>query len=335
MSLGKCLECKKFVNVTFFLFLLLFLFLPIKVNSESELLNKEFYQNDAYEATDELPSEVIKNLPSDINAQVAYFLKYFTEQKREVVERWLARCSLFLPYFKMIFKEYELPEDLVYLAYIESGCNPFATSPAGAAGIWQFMKLTAKKYGLKINYWVDERRDFIKSTHAAAQYLKTLYKKFGDWRIAIASYNLGESRLRRILKARNFADYWQVINSDRIPAETNAYLPKWMAITLIAKNPEEYGFSVPTNEVVDYEEITVNGGVDLKVFSVAGDIDYQMLLLLNAELRKKVTPPGTFYKLKIPFGKKKILQEELSSLKTVVKRKRFYRKRINIVTFPE
>ncbi|MCD6490028.1 MAG: lytic transglycosylase domain-containing protein [Thermodesulfobacterium sp.] len=332
--MSKYLECKKFVDATFFLYLLLFLFLPIKVNSESELLNKEFYQSDAYEATDELPPEIIKNLPSDINAQVAYFLKYFTKEKKETVERWLARCSLFLPYFKTIFKEYGLPEDLVYLAYIESGCNPLATSPAGAAGIWQFMKLTAKKYGLKINYWIDERRDFIKSTHAAAQYLKNLYEQFGDWRIAIASYNSGENRLRKILKAKNFANYWQVINSDRLPAETSAYLPKWMAITLIAKNPEEYGFSVPTN-VIDYEEIAVNGGVDLKVFSVAGNIDYKMILLLNAELRKKVTPPGTFYKLKIPFEKKKILQEGLVSLKTVVKRKRFYRKIVNVVTLPD
>lgn len=314
---------------------IIFLIFPFRVNSESELLNKEFYQDEAYEATEELPPQIIKNLPPDINAQVAYFLKYFTNEKKEVLESWFARCSLFLPYFKAIFKEYRLPEDLVYLAFIESGCNPLATSPAGAAGIWQFMELTAKRYGLKINDWIDERRDFIKSTYAAAKYLKTLYEAFGDWRIAIASYNLGEGKLKRILAAKNFMDYWQVLNSNSLPVETTAYLPQWMAITLIAKNPKKYGLSFEENKVFDYEEIKVNGGVDLKVFSVAGEIDYKILLLLNAELRRRITPPGNFYVLKIPFGKKELLQKNLLSLKTVIKTKEINGKKIEFVTLSD
>jgi membrane-bound lytic murein transglycosylase D len=322
---------KVFVN---FLIFIIFLSFPILSNSESEILNKEFYQGEAYEATEELPPEIIKNLPPDINAQVAFFLKYYTNDKREVLEIWFRRCSLFLPYFKAIFEEYGLPEDLTYLAFIESGCNPLATSRAGAAGIWQFMRITAKRYGLKINEWIDERRDFIKSTYAAAKYLKTLYQIFGDWRIAIASYNLGEGRFKRILAAKNFIDYWQVINSNKIPAETSAYLPQWMAITLIAKNPQKYGLTLE-DKILDYEEITVNGGVDLKVFSVAGEIDYQTLLLLNAELRRRITPPGQIYNLKIPLGKKEILQEKLLSLKTVIKTKRIRRKKIKIVTLPD
>jgi len=324
---------KNFVKILF-LILILFSF-PFQAKSEKNLTNQEFYEIGSYETFEELPAKIIKNLPSDINAQVAYYLKYYSNEKREVVEHWLTRCSLFLPYFKTIFKEYNLPEDLVYLAYIESGCNPLATSPAGAAGIWQFMKITARRYGLKINYWIDERRDFIKSTHAAAKYLKTLYKIFGDWRIAIASYNLGENRLRKILKARNFVDYWQIINSDKLPAETSAYLPRWMAITLIAKNPQKYGFSPIEQKILDYEEIKVNGGIDLKVFAIAGDIDYEYLLLLNAELRRKITPPGTIYNLKIPYEKKEILQKNLLSLKTVIKRKRFYRKRLKVITHSE
>lgn len=324
---------KNFVKILFLIFILFSL--PFQAKSEKNLTNQEIYEIGSYETFEEFPPEVIKNLPPDINAQVAYYLKYYSNEKREVVEHWLTRCSLFLPYFKAIFKEYNLPEDLVYLAYIESGCNPLATSPAGAAGIWQFMKITARRYGLKINYWVDERRDFIKSTHAAAKYLKTLYKIFGDWRIAIASYNLGENRFKKILKARNFVDYWQVINSDKLPAETSAYLPRWMAITLIAKNPQKYGFSSIEQKILDYEEIKVNGGIDLKVFAVAGDIDYKYLLLLNAELRRKITPPGTIYSLKIPYEKKEILQKNLLSLKTVIKRKRFYRKRLKVITLSE
>jgi len=323
---------RSFIGIVFFLF---FMFFPIQLMSESELLDKEFYQQEAYEAFGELPYEVIKNLPPDINTQVVYFLKYYTNEKREVVNRWLARCNLFLPYFRTIFKEYGIPDDLVYLAFIESGCNPFATSPAGAAGIWQFMEATAKRYGLKIDYWIDERRDFIKSTYAAAKYLKTLYKIFGDWRIAIASYNLGENKIKRVLEAKNFVDYWQVINSKEIPIETMFYLPQWMAITLIAKDPEKYGFSIPENKILDYEEIKVNGGIDLKVFSVAGEIDYDMLLLLNAELRRKITPPETIYNLKIPYGKKEILEKNLLSLRTVKKEKDFANRKIEIVTLPE
>lgn len=321
-----------FIGLIFLIFLI---FLPFQANSESELLNKEFYQEEAYEAVGELPPEIIKNLPPDINAQVAYFLNYYKNEKKEVIERWLARCSLFLPYFKVIFRKYNLPEDLVYLAYIESGCNPLATSPAGAAGIWQFMEITAKSYGLKIDEWIDERRDFIKSTYAAAKYLKALYNIFGDWRIAIASYNLGAGKLKRILEAKNFVDYWQIINSDNIPVETSVYLPQWMAITLIAKEPEKYGFSVVKNEILDYEEMKVNGGVDLRVFSVAGEIDYNLLLLLNAELRRRITPPGTVYTLKIPFGKREILQANLLSIKTVKKEKNFSKKKVEIVTLPD
>ncbi|PMP69178.1 MAG: hypothetical protein C0190_00390 [Thermodesulfobacterium geofontis] len=321
-----------FVGLIFLIFLISF---PFQAGSQSELLNKEFYQEEAYEAIGELPPEIVKNLPPDINAQVAYFLNYYKNEKKEVIERWLARCSLFLPYFKVIFKEFNLPEDLVYLAYIESGCNPLATSPAGAAGIWQFMEITAKSYGLKIDEWIDERRDFIKSTYAAAKYLKALYNIFGDWRIAIASYNAGVGKLKRILEAKNFADYWQIINSDNIPVETSIYLPQWMAITLIAKEPEKYGFSAVENGILDYEEIKVNGGVDLRVFSVAGEIDYNLLLLLNAELRKRVTPPDTIYTLKVPFGKREILQTNLLSIKTIKKEKVFSKKKIEIVTLPE
>lgn len=324
----KCLnwKLKNFLNLLFLLWLCVGCSIfPVKISYGM------------YKATDDLPSEVIRDLPPDINEQVNYFLNYFTHEKKEVVQRWLERCALFLPYFKVIFKEFGIPEDIVYLAYIESGCNPFATSPAGAVGIWQFMKTTAEMYGLKINDWIDERRDFIKSTYSAAKYLKNLYKKFGNWEMAIASYNIGEGKLIRILRARNFIDYWQIMNSYEIPEETKAYLPKWMAIILIAKNPQKYGFSRPKTEVINYDEIPVNGGIDLKVFSFAGEIDYQLILLLNAELINKITPPGVVYKLKIPFEKKKILQERLSSTRTVVKRKKFHKNKkiIEIVTLPE
>lgn len=271
-----------------------------------------------YEIVEELPAKVIKNLSQDINEQVAFFVRYFTQERREVTERWFKRCSLYLPYFRAIFKEQGIPEDLIYLAFIESGCNSFAVSRAGAVGIWQFMEGTAKLYGLKIDYWVDERRDFIKSTYAAARYLKRLYQIFGDWRPAVASYNLGEGRLMRILKARNFVDYWQLLNSGALPLETAAYLPQWMAITFIAKNPHKYGFKPIEEMTLNYEEIEVNGGVDLKVFALAGNIDPEILIILNAELRRQITPPFKSYLLKVPLGKKQEIRNNLHHVRTVL-----------------
>lgn len=261
--------------------------------------------------------ELIKNLPSDIDSQVAYFLNYFSNEKKEVIQRWLKRGEKFLPYFKAIYREYGLPEDLVYLALIESGCNPFAVSKAGAVGIWQFIEGTAKLYNLKIDYWIDERKDFIKSTHASAKYLKKLYELFGDWRVAVASYNAGEGRLNRALKAKNYVDYWKVMTSGVLPYETVVYLPQWLAITLIAKNPTKYGFQ-PLKEIpLDFEEIKVPGGVDLKVFALAGGIDYEELLLLNAELRRSITPPDTFYTLKVPYGTKSLIEKNFYKIPTV------------------
>lgn len=336
---------KKAVRIVLVVWLTMFSFFSTKVFSKNpnEKLNSSLFFNSSqlkdfkieeemYEVVEELPPRVIKNLPQDINEQVAYFIRYFTHEKKEVTERWFRRCSMYLPYFKVIFREENVPEDLVYLAFIESGCNPFAVSRAGAVGIWQFMEGTAKLYGLKVDYWVDERRDFIKSTYAAARYLKKLYQIFGDWRPAVASYNLGEGRLMRILRAKNFVDYWQLLNSGSLPLETAAYLPQWMAITFIAKNPHKYGFKLTEENMLSYEEIEVNGGVDLKVFALAGGIDLDILLILNAELRKQITPPYGSYTLKVPLGKKEIIRNNLNFIKTTLIEKQTPEGMIEIVS---
>lgn len=263
-------------------------------------LSEEMPLSEHIENVEVLPAELVRHLPMDVNSQIAYFVKYYTTEKREVLQRWFRRCGPFLPYFRVIFREEGLPEDLVYLALVESGCNPFAVSRAGAVGIWQFIESTARLYGLKIDYWIDERKDFIKSTHAAVRYLKKLYETFGDWRLAVASYNAGEGRVSRALKARNFADYWKVMMSGAIPFETFAYLPQWLAVSIIIKDPQKYGFLPVTEDPWDYVEVKVPGGLDLRVLSLAGEIDYEILRKLNAELRREFTPPGELYPLKVP-----------------------------------
>lgn len=290
----------KFKKCFLITLIIVIIFLPNFLKAqEVEDLFSEYIEN-----VEILPSEIVKHLPMDVNAQIAYFIKYFTTEKKEVVERWFKRCGPFLPYFRIIFKEEGLPEDLIYLALVESGCNSFAVSPAKALGIWQFIESTAKNYGLKIDFWIDERRDFIKSTYAAARYLKKLYEIFGDWRLAVASYNAGEGRVSRALKAKNFVDYWRLMMSGAIPYETFAYLPQWLAISAIAKNPQKYGFEPIKEDPWDYIEVEVPGGIDLRALALAAEVNWDTFRMLNAELRREFTPPNRTYLLKIPYASK-------------------------------
>lgn len=298
-------------------FSIIWVILFIQIFSSDLLAQNEDLFSEHLENVEILPSEIVRHLPMDVNTQIAYYVRYFSNEKREVLQRWFKRCEPFLPYFTVIFKEEGLPEDLIYLALVESGCNPFAVSPAGAVGIWQFIESTAKHYGLNINFWIDERRDFIKSTYAAAKYLKKLYEIFNDWRLAVASYNAGEGRILRALKAKNFVDYWKLMMSGLIPYETFAYLPQWLAVSAIAKNPQKYGFDLLKEDPCDYVELEVPGGLDLRLFSIAGDIDYELLRKLNAELRREFTPPNTSYFLKIPYSSKNKLLSNLYNLDLV------------------
>jgi len=299
-----------------FCFLIGLIFVLLLIFQARELFpeEKEVLLSEHIENVEVLPSEIVIHLPSDINQQIAYYVKYFTTEKKEVLQRWFKRCGPYLPYFRIIFKEEGLPEDLVYLALVESGCNPFAVSRAGAVGIWQFVEGTARLYGLKIDFWIDERKDFIKSTYAASRYLKKLYETFGDWRIAVASYNAGEGRISRALKARNFADYWKVMMSGSIPFETFAYVPQWLAVSIIAKNPQKYGFEPIDETPWEFVEVEVPGGLDLKALSLAASTDLYILRSLNAELRREFTPPNSVYPLKIPSEAKERFLKNLSLL---------------------
>jgi hypothetical protein len=183
------------------------------------------------------------DVPIHVNKQVKAYLTYFSTERKAVVNRWLARSTRYLPMIKEIFQEYGLPEDLAYLAMIESGFNPNAGSPAGAVGMWQFIKGTGVRYGLVIDGSVDERRDPVKSTRAAARYLTDLYKQFGSWYLAAASYNCGEHRVQKELRKSSHRNFWELSANRCLPSETKNYVPQLIAATIIAKNPEKYGFN--------------------------------------------------------------------------------------------
>ncbi|MBC7396398.1 MAG: transglycosylase SLT domain-containing protein [Bdellovibrionales bacterium] len=184
------------------------------------------------------------DLPVEMNPAVAKWITYFTGKGRERFEKYLERSEYFIPYIKPILKNAKAPEDLVYLAMIESGFNNNARSGARAVGAWQFMSATGRRYGLDVNWWIDERRDVEKSTIAAIQYLKELNVMFGSWHLATAAYNAGEGKIGRAIKKYHTDDFWELCNPKfkYLRPETKNYVPKLFAAAIIGHNRKYFGF---------------------------------------------------------------------------------------------
>ena len=184
----------------------------------------------------------------DDNEQVDKWVNYFQTMGRDRMETYLSRSTRYIPMMKNVLREYRLPEDLVYVAMIESGFSPNAHSFANAVGYWQFIESTGKRHGLKVNSYVDERRDPVLSTRAAAEYFKDLYGAFGSWHLALASYNTGEYRVSRSVMRYYTRDFWYLSSKRSLPRETVNYVPKFIAAVRISKNPKKYGF-----DKIDYQ----------------------------------------------------------------------------------
>jgi peptidoglycan lytic transglycosylase D len=240
----------------------------------------------------------------------------FSERIREKFSLWLSRSGKYLELMKGILKEQDIPEEMVFLSLIESGFNPNAYSPAKAAGYWQFIASTAKRYGLAINWWRDERRDPVKSTVAAANYLKDLYEMFGSWNLAMAAYNAGEGKIMRALNKTKTDDYWSLLPTNQIRRETKDYVPKFIAASLIADSPEHYGFDdLELHPPLSYETVTLQSPVDLEVAAECAETSVEVIRELNPELKRWCTPPDIReYSLRIPENKKEVFQEKLSQI---------------------
>jgi len=237
------------------------------------------------------------------NAEVRQFLEHFqTGRRRAVVERWLERSGRYAEMIQGVLREKGLPEDLMFTAMIESGFNPVAVSRAGAKGLWQFMAPTARRYGLRVDRWVDERLDPEKSTVAAARYLSDLHALFGSWELAKAAYNAGEMNILRAIKTLGTKDFWELTRGPSLPEETKNFVPAIQAATLIGREPERYGFTAIPSEPLAYEAVQVPSGLALSRIAALAGIAVDVLCKLNSELRMKQTPPGGFYALKFPVG---------------------------------
>jgi len=253
----------------------------------------------------------IKSTPSDLplamTDPVAGYINYFSSRGRGTLERALARSGRYEDMIRRTLRDEGVPQDLIYLAQAESGFHPLAVSRAGARGMWQFMGSRAQGYGLERNWWVDDRQDPEKATRAAARHLKDLYSEFGDWYLAMAAYNSGPGTVQNAVKRTGYADFWELYRRNALPQETRNYVPIIVAVTIMAKNPAQYGLdSVVKEKPVPYDTIKIDYPIDLRLAAECVDATASDLLDLNPSLLRLTTPkfPGNEgdFELHVPAG---------------------------------
>jgi membrane-bound lytic murein transglycosylase D len=247
------------------------------------------------------------DIPVEMQPLVVQYIHFFQGSGRLWFRRWMSRSTRYIPLMQPILESKGLPRDLVYLSMIESGFNTSAKSWAAAVGPWQFISGTAQRFKLRNDFWVDERRDPVKSTLAAAGYLSELYGQFGHWYLAWAGYNTGGGRVRRMIDVQHTTDFWELSQSRRgFAKETKHYVPKLIACALVAKHPEAFGFKPDEfqyEEPLQFEEVKLTSPVDLDVLARAANISIEELQLYNPELKRWCTPPATEkapYSIRIP-----------------------------------
>lgn len=250
------------------------------------------------------------DIPVVYNRRVRKWINYYSKKGRKVFKLHIERAGRYAPLIGSILEENGLPRDLLFLAMAESGFNNLAKSTAAAVGPWQFMPATGKMYGLKQDWYVDERKDPVKSTFAAANYLAKLYNDFGSWKIAMAAYNAGEGKLGRAIKKYNSADFWHILKGNYLKSETKNYVPKIMALAIMGKNLKAFGFhDIDFLSPLDFDEITVDAGTDLIKVSEKINVDFANVQKLNPELLRWFTPLNVKdYKLRLPLKKAEVFK---------------------------
>ncbi len=264
-----------------------------------------------------LKTEPEINFELDIreNKTLQNYFVYYSQKKRKTFQRWLKRAEPYLPYIRQVFTEKGLPQDLVFLPFAESGFNPWAYSHAGAAGMWQFIPGTGRRYGLRVDWWIDERRDPYLATHAAADYLSKLYDQFHDWYLVLAAYNAGEGRVAWALRKSGKDCYFDLINSRRyLHRETRNYVPKFLAILKIVRNLEKLGFApLEWDADVQPTRVEVKGGTDLLALAQTMGLDWSDFRQQNPAFRRMASPPDKSCPVYVPRDKKSLALNFLDS----------------------
>lgn len=249
-------------------------------------------------------AHVIFDFPVTYNLRVRKWVRYFQTVGRSSFRRWLERSTRHIPHIQASLAEAGLPTDIAYVAMIESGFSSGATSHANAMGMWQFIAATGSRYGLKIDWWIDERRDFEKATASAIGYMSDLFRQFGSWYLVAASYNMGENGVRRLIRRYNTNSFWQLADLGALPEETRNYVPKMLAAMLIAKAPALYGFRDLNFQLpFVFDTFDAPGGTDLIALARYLGVSEQSLLELNPELIRGFIPRDIkIHRIRIPKG---------------------------------
>jgi membrane-bound lytic murein transglycosylase D len=242
------------------------------------------------------------DIPIEVNDRVRGWIDRYSRQHKTSFEAGLRRSGLYLERFREIFAEEGIPQDLVYMAHVESGYKTSAYSRAHARGVFQFIAATGRRYDLRIDYWTDERSDPELSARAAARYMSDLYDEFGDWYLALAAYNAGEGKIRRAIARSGKHDFWAIARTNYIRRETKNHIPAIIAATILSKEPEKYGLTYDPEPALEYDTITVEGAADLRVLARCAGTDVGTLRALNPALRRNQTPPDGRSNVYVPLG---------------------------------
>src|SRR6266852_3673167 len=248
-------------------------------------------------------NSISHDLPPMVNDPVLAYLNYFrTARGSAIVETGLRRAGRYREMVQRVLREEGVPQDLVFLAQAESAFLPQAVSRAGARGMWQFMSYAGHKYGLQKNWWLDERQDPEKATHAAARDLRDLYDQFGDWYLAMAAYNSGAGTVQHAIERTGYADFWELYWRNVLPRETQNYVPIILALTLISKDPARYGVEFEPEPPLKADSVKPGQAIDLRLVAETIDTDLETLRGLNPELLRLVTPSDPEFVLRLPEG---------------------------------
>lgn len=255
--------------------------------------------NEKEAASEEVEENIVKpykptygEIAMDDHQLVDKWVEYFQGRGRERMTTYLERSTRYLPMMKNVLRENGLPEELVFIALIESGFSPRAHSRANAVGYWQFIRETGRRYGLKVDTFIDERRDPVLATRAAVEYFKALYNIFGSWHLAMASYNCGEGRVKRAVAKHHTKNFWELIAKRRaLPNESKHYVPKFIAAAKIAMNPEKYGFTnIKFQDPLSYDTVTLTNPISLSKLASNVNVDVDEMRLLNPKFRTDYVP---------------------------------------------
>lgn len=260
--------------------------------------------------------------PMILNREIVHYIHYYRTSGRRFFKYALLRSRRYLPMIKRIFKKLGLPSDLAYLAMIESGFSPTAYSYAGASGMWQFIPSTGRLYGLRENWWIDERRNPVESTYAAGRYLRELFNKFGSWYLAVAAYNSGELTIERALSLYPGGNFWTISENKPylLPMQTRRYVPKIIAAAIIAKDPENFGFhNINYGRSLKFKQVKIPFSVSLYALAKCAGISEHELRHMNQDLLRNITPPNDHrFMLNIPADRYKFFMKNFIHIKRYI-----------------